>query len=79
MNFVSNIHISNDFSSICLVTGFGDVTYNSRRGFLGAIPLEGKIAYHLYHIGYSGKKSGYGVKLLRKSKWCSQFSIEDRN
>ena len=34
-----------------LVTGYGDVTYNPRRNFLGAICVGGKIAYHLYNFG----------------------------
>lgn len=61
-------------SSSLIVTGVGDVTYNSRRGLLGAISLNGKIAYHLYNIEFiSAQKSGYSGKLLRKSKWHSQY------
>ena len=50
-----------------LETGSGDVTYNSRRGFLGAIPADGEIDYHLYH--FSTSKAGNTVKLIRKSLW----------
>ena len=46
------------------------MTYNSRRGFLGAIPVVGEIAYHLYNISTS--KAGNTVKLIRKSRWHSQ-------
>ena len=62
------------FSHIKLDTGFGDVTYNSRRNLLCAIPLAEKAAYHLWDLGYSGQKSNYGAKLLKKSKWQSQYS-----
>ena len=52
------------------ITGYGDVTYNSRRSILGAIPVEGKIAYHLYN--FITGKTGNIVKLIRKSRWHSQ-------
>lgn len=62
-----------------LETGFGDVTYNSRRNILGSISLGGKISYHLYNIEYGGQKSNYCVKLLRKSKWHSEYSNNESN
>ena len=49
------------------------MTYNSRRGFLGAISVRGKIAYHLYQIDTS--KVDDAVKLIRKSIWLSQHTI----
>ena len=63
---------------ICLIisplwgTGTGDVAYNPLRSILGAIPIKGKIAYHLYNISTS--KHGDIVKLIRKSKWHAQQS-----
>ena len=57
-----------------LVTGHGEVTYNPRRNFLGAMWVGGKIAYHLYHFGTS--KSDGIIKLIRKSRWHSQYSTE---
>ena len=57
-----------------LVTGNGDVTYNSRRGFLGAIPVTGEIAYHLY--GVTTGKVGNTVNFIRKFRWHSQQSTE---
>lgn len=62
-----------------LDTGRGDVSYNSRRNFLCALPLGRKIAYHLYNIGYSAQNSNYSVKLLRKSKWHAQYSTQKGN
>ena len=59
---------------IILVTGHGDVTYNPRRNILGAVPVRGKITYHLNDIA-AGKGGNY-VKLIRKSKWHSQYSKE---
>ena len=53
----------------------GDVTYNSRRNLLGAIPSGGQIAYHLFNIEYNALKSNYSVKLLRKSKWLPQYKV----
>ena len=50
----------------------GDVTYNPRRGFLGAMSVRGKIAYHLYNFDTS--KSNGIVKLIRKSRWHSQYT-----
>ena len=58
-----------------LATGYGDVTYNPRRSILGAIPVGGKIAYHLYNFATS--KACDIVKLLRKSRWHSQCSHEE--
>ena len=60
-----------------LVTGHGDVTYNSRKSILGAIPVGGKIAYHLYN--FSAGKTENTVQLLRKSKWHSQYSTAEGN
>ena len=54
------------FGTTPIVTGFGDVAYNARRGLLGALPLERKVAYHLFSIGYSGQRSNYNTKLLKK-------------
>ena len=52
-----------------LDVGYGDVTYNARRGFLGAIPVGSKITYHLFSIGSRGLMGDFDVKLLRKTKW----------
>ena len=54
------------------MVGPGDVTYNKRRNFLGALSVVRKTAYHLYSIGYSAQKGSCSVKLLRKSKWHPQ-------
>ena len=56
-----------------LETGL-DVTYNSRRGILGAIPVSKETAYHLFNIDANAPKAGDIVKLYRKSKWHSQHS-----
>ena len=58
-----------------LVAGFGDVTYNPRRCFLGAMCVGNKIAYHLYNFDTS--KSDGIIKLIRKSKWHSQYSPKE--
>lgn len=50
------------------------MSYNSRRNVLGAITLGGKIAYHLWNLGYSVQKNNYSVTLLKKPKWHSQHS-----
>ena len=47
-----------------IATGEGDVAYNSRRSIFGAIPVRGKIAYHLFYFGSS--KAGNIVKLIQK-------------
>ena len=60
-----------------LVNGFGDVTYNSRRNFLGAMCVGEEIAYHLYNFGTL--KSDGIVKLIRKSRWHSQYSAQFGN
>ena len=57
-----------------LETGPGDITYNSRRGILGAVPLYGKISYHLSNVNSNASKPKDIVKLIRKSKWHSQHS-----
>lgn len=50
------------------------MTYNSRRGILGAIPVREQIAYHLFGIDAAASKTEDIVKLYRKSKWHSQYS-----
>ncbi len=57
----------------------GDVSYNSRRSILGAIPVAERIAYHLFAIDTSGSNAGDIVKLSRKSKWHSQYSTQTSN
>ncbi len=64
---------------IPIVVGHGDVTYNSRRSILGAIPVTGRIAYHLFAIDTSASNAGGIVKLNRKSKWHSQYSTKKGN
>ncbi len=64
---------------ILLVVGFGDVTYNSRRSILGAIPVAGRIAYHLFNVDAKASNAGDIVKLKRKSKWHSQYSTRQGN
>lgn len=56
-------------------TGYGDLAYNSRRNIIGAMPIKGKVAYHLFSTQYSSHgKSRYDVKQLRKAKWPSQYN-----
>ena len=55
-----------------LDTGYGDMTYNSRRGILGAVPPYKKISYHLFNVDSNASKTEDIVKLIRKSKWHSQ-------
>lgn len=62
----------------CLVTGFGDVSFNPRRGLLGAMSVFGEIAYHLFSIDLNPSKvSDPSVRLCRKSKWPSQLNAAD--
>ena len=65
-------HLNNYIFS--LETGVGDITYNSRRSILGAVPLERKISYHLFTVDPNASKTKDIVKLIRKSKWHSQYS-----
>lgn len=58
-------------------TGFGDVSYNTQRNILGALPVTGKIAYHLYNNGWSDHKPC--IELLKKSKWHSHNSESYHN
>ena len=57
-----------------LGTGYGDITYNSRRSILGAVPVDQKISYHLFDVDSNATKTKDIVKLTRKSKWHSQHS-----
>lgn len=57
-----------------VVTGYGDITYNSRRGILGTISVSGKISYHLYTIDTNPSQMNNSVKLCRKSKWHPEYS-----
>lgn len=69
---INHIHCSNNY--IFLVTGQGNVTYNVRRNILGAIPVGGQIAYHLFTVDDYASDPNNIVKLNRKSKWHSQNS-----
>ena len=69
--------ISHNHNLSLLVTSDMALTYNSRRGFLGAIPVKGEIAYHLYSFATS--KAGNIVNLIRKSRWHSQHTDEAGN
>ena len=60
--------------------GNGDVAYNPRRNILGALSLEGQIAYHLFSIDTHPLVVDQTVKLLRKTNFPSQSQsnlIED--
>jgi hypothetical protein len=61
------------------VVGFGDVTYNSRRSILGAIPVAGRIAYYLFNVDANASNAGGIVKLSRKSKWHLQYGTQKGN
>ncbi len=61
---------------ILLVVGFGDMTYNSRRSILSAIPVAGRIAYHLFNLDTYASNTKEIVKLNRKTKW-SRWSPYD--
>ena len=58
---------------IIKVTGYGDMTYNSRRGIFGAIPVGQKIAYHLFKMDTHLSQVDDAVSLCRKTKWHSQY------
>ena len=60
-----------------LGTGHGDVAYNPQRSILSAIPVEGKIANHLYI--FTTSKADNIVKLIRKSRWHSQHRTNGCN
>lgn len=69
----SNINLTSEQLHSIVVTGYGDATYNSRRGLLGGLGVGGQIAYHLFNIdSHSSKLGASGVRLLRKAKWHSQ-------
>ena len=53
--------------------GYGDLTYNTKRNLLGAISLNKKIAYHLFTVDTNSANIKESVKLIRKSKWHSQY------
>ena len=62
-----------------LVIDLGGVAYNSRRNLLAAVSLQGKIAYHLWKIGYSGQKNKSDVTLLKKEKWHPHYGTDGCN
>ena len=62
---------------IVIVTGYGDLTYNTRRNLLGAISVGGKITYHLFSVNTNCVNVKESIKLMRKSKWHSQYSNEE--
>ena len=60
-------------------TGNGDVTYNSRRNILAAIPVTGKITYHLFSVDPNASNSKDIIKLNQKSKWRAQIRTQEGN
>ena len=72
-----NIETKNNNYLLTLVTGFGDLTYNTKRNLLGAISVSGKIAYHLFSVDANCSTLQESVKLIRKSKWNSWHSQYD--
>ena len=69
--------IVNILSSIILFTSdrLWRRDLNPRRRILGAIPVTGEIAYHLFDL--TTGKTGNIVKLIRKSRWHSQHSADE--
>ena len=59
-------------------TGFGDLTYNAKQKALGAIGVGDKTSYHLFFIDTNCYDPKNTVKLIRKSKWHSQYSEDER-
>ena len=68
-----NNDIKNNHFLFIIDTGFGDLTYNSKRNLLGAISVSGKIAYHLFFVDTNCLNIKKSVKLIRKSKWHLQY------
>ena len=56
-----------------LVTGQGDLAFNAKGHIIGAMPLQGKIAYHLFKVDRDNSKNSYSVNLVRKSKWHPRY------
>ena len=65
--------MENNIIFIVLVTGFGDLTYNTKRNLLGAISISNEIAYHLFSVDINGLNIKGSIKLIRKSRWHSQY------
>ncbi len=53
------------------------MTYNSRRSILAAIPVAGKIGYHLFNVDANAPNADNIVKLKRKSRWHWQYSTQE--
>ena len=51
----------------------GEITYNTKRNLLGAISTCRKIAYHLFFVDANCSNIKESIKLVRKSKWYSQY------
>ena len=64
----------NNHLSPLLVTGYGDLTYNSKRNLFGAMCQSEKTAYHLFSFNTDSVNAKDVVKLSRRSKWHSQYS-----
>ncbi len=64
---------------IPLVVGFGDVSYNSRRCILAAIPVTEKTAYHLLNVDAYASNTEEIAKLSRKTRWSPYHSTKEGN
>ena len=69
-----NINIKNNNFLLALDTGWGDLTYNTKRNLLGAISLSGRISYHLFFVDTTCLNIKESIKLLRKSKWDPKYA-----
>ena len=67
---------SNKYFLTVVVTGFGDLTYNTKRDYFGAVNVGGKIAYHLFSANTNALNTKEAIKLIRKSKWHPQYGTQ---
>ena len=48
-----------------------------KQNLLGALSVKNKIAYHLFSVDADSSDPKNTVKLIRKSKWHSQYDTFD--
>ena len=71
---LKTLYLYNPYFCPLPAKSYGDLTYNVKRGLLGAISQSDEIAYHLFQIDTDYSNAKDIVKLSRRSKWHPQYS-----
>ena len=61
---LATLNHSSKYFLTAIDTGFGDLTYNTKRDYFGAISVGGKISYHLFSVNTNALNTKEAIKLI---------------